>query len=24
VGRPSDEPAVLRRVRSAVDEWFGE
>ena len=22
VGRPSDEPAVLRRVRRAVDEWF--
>lgn len=22
VGRPSDEPAVLRRVRSATDEWF--
>ncbi|WP_135824453.1 tRNA-dihydrouridine synthase [Halorussus ruber] len=22
VGRPSDDPAVLRRVRSAVDEWF--
>ncbi|NHN59323.1 tRNA-dihydrouridine synthase [Halorussus rarus] len=24
VGRPSDDPAVLRRVRSAVDEWFAE
>jgi len=22
VGRPSDRPAVLRRVRRAVDEWF--
>jgi TIM-barrel protein len=22
VGRPSDDPAVLRRVRSAVAEWF--
>lgn len=22
VGRPSDEPAVLRRVRRAADEWF--
>jgi len=22
VGRPSDDPAVLRRVRSATDEWF--
>ncbi|SNZ04371.1 TIM-barrel protein, putative [Natronoarchaeum philippinense] len=22
VGRPSTEPAVLRRVRDAVDEWF--
>jgi TIM-barrel protein len=22
VGRPSDDPAVLRRVRAAVDEWF--
>lgn len=22
VGRPSDDPAVLSRVRSAVDEWF--
>jgi TIM-barrel protein len=22
VGRPSDDPEVLRRVRSAVDEWF--
>ncbi|MFB6095805.1 MAG: tRNA-dihydrouridine synthase [Haloferacaceae archaeon] len=24
VGRPSDSPAVLRRVRRAVDEWFDE
>ncbi|WP_135828315.1 tRNA-dihydrouridine synthase [Halorussus halobius] len=24
VGRPSDDPAVLRRVRSAVDGWFAE
>jgi TIM-barrel protein len=24
VGRPSDDPAVLRRVRSAVDDWFAE
>jgi TIM-barrel protein len=23
VGRPSDEPAVLRQVRAAVEEWFG-
>ncbi len=23
VGRPSDDPVVLRRVRAAVDEWFG-
>lgn len=23
VGRPSDNPAVLRRVRTAVDDWFG-
>ncbi len=23
VGRPSDRPAVLRRVRRATDEWFG-
>ncbi|QLH84546.1 tRNA-dihydrouridine synthase [Halosimplex pelagicum] len=23
VGRPSDDPRVLRRVRAAVDEWFG-
>jgi TIM-barrel protein len=23
VGRPSDDPAVLRRVRAATDEWFG-
>ena len=23
VGRPSDEPAVLRRVRRAVEGWFG-
>ena len=22
VGRPSDDPVVLRRVRTAVDEWF--
>ncbi|WP_276301682.1 tRNA-dihydrouridine synthase [Halorussus lipolyticus] len=22
VGRPSDDPAVLRRVRRAVDDWF--
>ncbi|WP_416840724.1 tRNA-dihydrouridine synthase [Haloferax sp. DFSO52] len=22
VGRPSDDPVVLRRVRDAVDEWF--
>jgi TIM-barrel protein len=22
VGRPSDRPAILRRVREAVDEWF--
>jgi TIM-barrel protein len=22
VGRPSDDPRVLRRVRAAVDEWF--
>ncbi|WP_123537123.1 tRNA-dihydrouridine synthase [Halosimplex salinum] len=22
VGRPSDDPRVLRRVRNAVDEWF--
>ncbi|MFC7079897.1 tRNA-dihydrouridine synthase [Halorussus caseinilyticus] len=22
VGRPSDDPAVLRRVRTAVDDWF--
>lgn len=22
VGRPSDDPVVLRRVREAVDEWF--
>jgi TIM-barrel protein len=22
VGRPSDDPAVLRRVRAATDEWF--
>lgn len=22
VGRPSDDPAVLKRVRRAVDEWF--
>nr|WP_254714804.1 tRNA-dihydrouridine synthase [Natranaeroarchaeum aerophilus] len=22
VGRPSDDPTVLRRVRSATDEWF--
>ncbi|WP_411967019.1 tRNA-dihydrouridine synthase [Haloferax sp. YSSS75] len=22
VGRPSDDPVVLRRVRAAVDEWF--
>ena len=24
VGRPSDDPAVLRRVRRAVDRWFDE
>lgn len=24
VGRPSDDPAVLRRVRAATDEWFPE
>ena len=24
VGRPSDDPAVLARVRSAVDDWFAE
>jgi TIM-barrel protein len=24
IGRPSDRPEVLRRVRAAVDEWFGE
>ncbi|WP_336133860.1 tRNA-dihydrouridine synthase [Natronomonas amylolytica] len=24
VGRPSDNPTVLRRVRSAVEEWFAE
>jgi TIM-barrel protein len=24
VGRPSDDPAVLRRVRSAAEAWFGE
>jgi TIM-barrel protein len=24
VGRPSDDPAVLRRVRDAVDSWFAE
>ena len=23
VGRPSDDPAVLRRVREATDAWFG-
>ena len=23
VGRPSDDPVVLARVRAAVDEWFG-
>jgi TIM-barrel protein len=23
VGRPSDDPAVLRRVRAATDAWFG-
>jgi TIM-barrel protein len=23
VGRPSDNPVVLRRVRAAVDDWFG-
>ncbi|WP_224449255.1 tRNA-dihydrouridine synthase [Haloprofundus salilacus] len=23
VGRPSDDPEVLHRVRTAVDEWFG-
>ncbi|QLG26591.1 tRNA-dihydrouridine synthase [Halorarum halophilum] len=24
VGRPSDDPCVLRQVRRAVDEWFSE
>jgi len=24
VGRPSDDPAILRRVRGAVDDWFAE
>lgn len=24
IGRPSDDPAVLRRVRAAVDSWFEE
>ena len=24
VGRPSDDPRVLRRVRRAVEEWFGD
>ena len=24
VGRPSDDPRVLRRVRAAVEEWFGD
>jgi TIM-barrel protein len=24
VGRPSDDPVVLRRVREAVDEWFAD
>lgn len=24
VGRPSDDPRVLRRVRRAVDEWFAD
>ncbi|CQR53565.1 MULTISPECIES: tRNA-dihydrouridine synthase [Haloferax] len=24
VGRPSDNPTVLRRVRTAVDDWFAE
>jgi len=24
VGRPSDDPRVLRRVRAAVDEWFAD
>jgi len=24
VGRPSDDPRVLRRVREAVDEWFAD
>lgn len=24
VGRPSDDPAVLRRVRRAVDRWFAD
>ena len=24
VGRPSDDPRVLRRVRAATDEWFAE
>ena len=24
VGRPSDDPRVLSRVRDAVEEWFGE
>jgi len=24
VGRPSDDPDVLRRVRAATDQWFGQ
>jgi tRNA-dihydrouridine synthase len=24
VGRPSDDPRVLRRVRQATQEWFDE
>jgi tRNA-dihydrouridine synthase len=24
VGRPSDDPRVLGRVRGAVDEWFAD
>jgi len=24
VGRPSDDPRVLRRVREATDAWFRE
>jgi len=22
VGRPSDDPVILRRVRAATEEWF--